>query len=97
MTSEPFAVRRRGVVRVVCFAHVTNQMGQTDLDFVKGEAGGAAEAPQVIEATIAALEHGGPLGPPDLPVAIERGDGYDHAIRGRTRCRSSWTAMTCPG
>jgi uridine phosphorylase len=43
---------------VVCFAHVTNQMGQTDLDFEKGEASGATDALQVIEATIAAIEHG---------------------------------------
>jgi uridine phosphorylase len=40
---------------VVCFAHVTNQMGQTDLDFEKGEASGATHALQVIEAAIAAL------------------------------------------
>lgn len=43
---------------VVCFAYVTNQMGQTDLDFEKSEASGATDALQVIEATIAALEHG---------------------------------------
>ncbi len=41
---------------VVCFAHVTNQMGQTDLDFEKGQANGATDALRVIEATIAALE-----------------------------------------
>jgi uridine phosphorylase len=46
---------------IVCFAHVTNQMGQTDLDFEKGEASGATDALQVIEATIAALEHGNPI------------------------------------
>jgi purine-nucleoside phosphorylase len=45
---------------MVCFAHVTNQMGQTDLDFEKGEASGATDALQVIEATIAALEEGNP-------------------------------------
>jgi len=43
---------------VVCFAHVTNQMGQSDLDFEKGQANGATQALQVIEASIAALEHG---------------------------------------
>jgi uridine phosphorylase len=48
---------------VVCFAHVTNQMGQTDLDFEKGEAGGATQALRVIEATIAALEHGISISP----------------------------------
>jgi uridine phosphorylase len=46
---------------VVCFAHVTNQMGRTDLDFEKGEASGATDALQVIEATIAALEPGNPI------------------------------------
>jgi uridine phosphorylase len=46
---------------VVCLAHVTNQMGQTDLDFEKGQANGATDALQVIEATIAALEHGNPI------------------------------------
>lgn len=40
---------------VVCFAHVTNQMGQTDLDFEKGQANGATDALQVIEAAAAAL------------------------------------------
>ena len=45
---------------MVCFAHVTNQMGQTDLDFEKGEASGATDARQVIEVTIAALEEGNP-------------------------------------
>jgi uridine phosphorylase len=40
---------------VVCFAHVTNQMGQTDLDFEKGQANGATDALRVIEAAIAAL------------------------------------------
>lgn len=40
---------------VVCFAHVTNQMGQTDLDFEKGQANGATDALRVIEAAAAAL------------------------------------------
>ena len=46
---------------VACFAHVTNQMGQTDLDFEKGQANGATDALRVIEATIAALEQPNPI------------------------------------
>ncbi|CAH2399245.1 hypothetical protein [Mesorhizobium escarrei] len=33
---------------VICFAHVTNQMGQTEGDFEKGEADGTADALAVI-------------------------------------------------
>ncbi|MQA86792.1 MAG: uridine phosphorylase [Streptosporangiales bacterium] len=36
--------------RIVCLAHVTNQMGRDGEDFEKGEAGGAGEALHVIEA-----------------------------------------------
>jgi len=39
---------------VVCFAHVTNQMGQTEEDFEKGEADGSRDALEVIEAAAAA-------------------------------------------
>ncbi len=46
---------------VVCFAHVTNQMGQTDVDFEKGQANGAIDTLRVIEATIAALEQRNPV------------------------------------
>lgn len=35
---------------VICFAHVTNQMGQTEGDFEKGEADGTADALAVIAA-----------------------------------------------
>ena len=45
---------RRGVP-VLCLAHVTNSMGQVDGDFEKGEADGAAEALQVVEAIMTAL------------------------------------------
>ena len=34
---------------VVCFAHVTNQMGQAEEDFEKGEANGSQDALEVIE------------------------------------------------
>jgi uridine phosphorylase len=43
---------------VVCFAHVTNQMGRTEGDFEKGEADGTVDALALIRATVAAL---GPL------------------------------------
>ena len=36
---------------IVCFAHVTNQMGQTEGDFEKGEAAGSITALQVIHQT----------------------------------------------
>lgn len=39
---------------VLCLAHVTNTMGQTERDFEKGEADGTAEALRVLEAIIAA-------------------------------------------
>ncbi len=35
---------------VICFAHVTNQMGQIDVDFEKGEADGTTDALKVITA-----------------------------------------------
>ena len=36
---------------VVCFAHVTNQMGQIEGDFEKGDADGTTDALKVIVAT----------------------------------------------
>jgi uridine phosphorylase len=41
------AVRERPVV---CFAHVTNQMGQAEEDFEKGSADGSQDAVEIIEA-----------------------------------------------
>ena len=41
---------------VVCFAHVTNQMGQADEDFEKGKASGSRAALEVVDATIAVWE-----------------------------------------
>jgi uridine phosphorylase len=57
---------------VVCFAHVTNQMGQTDVDFEKGEASGATDALRVIEAAVAALE---PSRRPPNDLGIEAAPG----------------------
>jgi uridine phosphorylase len=42
--------------RVLCFAHVTNTMGQTDHDFEKGEADGTADALELLEAVVRATE-----------------------------------------
>lgn len=39
---------------VVCFAHVTNEMGRADEDFEKGEAMGSRDALAVIDAAVAA-------------------------------------------
>jgi uridine phosphorylase len=38
---------------VVCFAHVTNQMGQSEEEFEKGDANGSRDALQVIDAAAA--------------------------------------------
>jgi purine-nucleoside phosphorylase len=38
---------------VICFAHVTNQMGAVEGDFEKGEADGTVDALAVIAATAA--------------------------------------------
>jgi uridine phosphorylase len=41
---------------VICFAHVTNQMGQTEKDFEKGEAAGSQDALEVIDAAATAWQ-----------------------------------------
>ena len=41
--------------KVLCLAHVTNTMGQTEQDFEKGEADGTAEALTVLGAIAARL------------------------------------------
>lgn len=41
---------------VICFAHVTNQMGQSEGDFEKGEADGTAGALAVVAAVAAAWD-----------------------------------------
>jgi len=41
--------------QVLCLAHVTNSMGQAPQDFEKGEADGAADALQMLEALAAVL------------------------------------------
>jgi uridine phosphorylase len=42
---------------VLCFAHVTNRMAQTEGDFEKGEADGANDALRLLAASVSALHH----------------------------------------
>lgn len=44
-----YALATAKAYNIICFAHVTNQMGQTEGDFEKGEAAGSQIALQVIE------------------------------------------------
>ena len=46
-------------VPVVCFAHVTNEMGQGDSEFDKGDANGSTAALEIIDAAIDAWQSGG--------------------------------------
>jgi uridine phosphorylase len=47
-----YAFARTAGVRVLCLAHVTNTMGQTEQDFEKGEADGTADALAVLEVIV---------------------------------------------
>ncbi len=49
-----FAFARAAGKKVLCLAHVTNAMAQTQGDFEKGEADGSVEALRVLESIIAA-------------------------------------------
>jgi len=40
---------------IICFAHVTNQMGQVEGDFEKGERSGSVDALELVDRTAAAL------------------------------------------
>jgi uridine phosphorylase len=44
---------------IICFAHVTNQMGQSEGDFEKGQAQGSATALQVLSQTVRAFNLSG--------------------------------------
>ena len=50
-----YAFARARDARVVCFAHVTSQMGQIEGDFEKGHADGATDALRVIAAAVRRL------------------------------------------
>jgi uridine phosphorylase len=51
-----YAFARAAGVPVLCLAHVTNTMGQAEQDFEKGEADGASDALQVLEAIIGIVD-----------------------------------------
>lgn len=51
-----YAFARSVGVRVLCLAHVTNTMGQTDDDFEKGEADGTRDALDMLSAVVGALQ-----------------------------------------
>jgi uridine phosphorylase len=46
-----YALAQAGQYQIICFAHVTNQMGQTEGDFEKGEASGSETALSVVSQT----------------------------------------------
>ena len=50
-----YAFARARNKAVVCFAHVTNQMGRIEQDFEKGEANGSVSSIAVIRRTAAIL------------------------------------------
>ena len=60
-TAALYAFARARDKAVICFAHVTNQMGQIEGDFEKGEADGTTEALQVVAATARRLMSGNDL------------------------------------
>jgi len=47
--------------RVLCLAHVTNTMAQTEQDFEKGEVGGAVDALRILSAIISSTDSGSGL------------------------------------
>ena len=47
-----YAFAQAAHVQVLCLAHVTNTMGQTEQDFEKGEADGTADALRILEAIV---------------------------------------------
>jgi len=53
-----YAFARARECNVICFAHVTNQMGQIEGDFEKGEAHGATDALRLVRQTAERLGHG---------------------------------------
>jgi len=46
-----YALAQARQYQIICFAHVTNQMGQTERDFEKGEASGSETALSVVSQT----------------------------------------------
>jgi uridine phosphorylase len=52
-----YALAQARQYQIICFAHVTNQMGQTEGDFEKGEASGSETALSVLSHTALAWRH----------------------------------------
>ena len=52
-----YALAQARQYQVICFAHVTNQMGQSEVDFEKGEASGSEIALSVISQTARSWRH----------------------------------------
>jgi uridine phosphorylase len=48
-----YTFARKAGAKVLCLAHVTNTMGQSEQDFEKGESGGTEEALRILEAVVA--------------------------------------------
>lgn len=59
-----YAFAAVGDAPVVCFAHVTNAMGQSEGDFEKGEADGTTASLRVVAATVRAWAKREPQGHP---------------------------------
>jgi uridine phosphorylase len=55
-----YSFARATGAQVLCLAHVTNTMGQTEQDFEKGEADGAADALEVLGAILGTVQLGSP-------------------------------------
>src|SRR5215472_2095964 len=52
-----YALAQARQYQIICFAHVTNQMGQTEGDFEKGEASGSETALSVLSQTARCRRH----------------------------------------
>lgn len=52
-----YALAQARQYQIICFAHVTNQMGQTEGDFEKGEASGSETALSIVSQTARSLRH----------------------------------------
>ena len=51
-----YAFAQAAKKQILCLAHVTNTMGQTEQDFEKGEADGTADAMLILEAILQTRE-----------------------------------------
>jgi uridine phosphorylase len=49
-----YALAEAKQYKIICFAHVTNQMGKTEGDFEKGQAQGSLTALRILSQTVTA-------------------------------------------